>query len=137
MLVTKEDVNTLKNDWLTDNVRLIRCFWRIYTDEFLPRSSHSGKSMLTLLLSNIPSHSQIPRTRTPLHLPKHPHRPPPTLHVVHAPPNPRPPNYRHRTPQPKKRFPHLPPNNRLPKPFNPRRRLPLVPPPRLHRRRRS
>ena len=56
--VTKEDVDTLKNDWLTDNVRISaplplreRPSWR-YANVFIAvRPLRSGKSTASLLSS--------------------------------------------------------------------------------------
>lgn len=139
--VTKEDVDCMKDDWLTDNVRFL-----------LPGSSLFGTSRLTFSYSGhcvlgrvkIPSsahlHSpftetdliayteKIPRTRHPPQIPRLPRNPPPPLHDLYAHANPGP-NHPPRRPTPlQKHNPHLPPHQRLHQPTSCRRRLPLVTP---------
>ncbi|KPI46029.1 NEDD8-specific protease 2 [Cyphellophora attinorum] len=59
MAVTKEDVNTLKNDWLTDNVI---CFWEEYLErEFLTAYKNSKivllRPSMSMMLSVTPDHA--------------------------------------------------------------------------------
>ena len=129
--VTRGDVDTLKNDWLTDNVKLLTPTFPV--SQLTPMIVHILLGRVRPLPPVRPSlhptsdpSKQIPRARIPLQVPQRAHNPPPTQHVLHANPDPEPLNPSLRPPLLQTHLPHLPPHKRLPQPQHPRRRLALV-----------
>lgn len=130
-------MQTLKDDWITDNVCPIHLRMLGIANDTLDNII-LGRVCFNMRSTRPPNPSlpeQIPRTRMPCGIQSHQHSTPPSEHVVHASANSRstfPPRSSTRL---LKNNPRLSPDKRLPRRHRGRRRHPLVSPPRLPRRR--